>query len=782
MRNIFVTISACAVVVLSACSDQGTTRPDTRATPRFTTDPSSVPCTDPELIDDLIVAYFGAGSPDANSALGKWDNIKRQQAADNTADVTAKTWNLVDFLVTKQQQNKLPANETSELLGRALFCFAGIDGTLPATRNAWVVYPTDSVRTLVTEDGYAGVQLTGANVDETSLISIVESPDTLRTNLDTYPVVYEFSKYPSNVFTDQVTAAVCGAIDVNTPDEVLDHLVLGHNRGAADFELLPKVNVDFLACAPLASASAPTSLGGALLALLLPANLYAAGPGASGIGGTLLEFSPVGPVDPRITVTPNAAGTSAPIGSTVLPPPAVTLLTPNGTPLGGIPVAFTVASGSGSIAPASAATGADGTASSTLWRVGVVAGSNSVTATPGTGGDAVPGAVFVPAVHTFTATATPPTGIEITGGPVAGTTYVAGTILPTATIRVVGEGNRTAEGYTGPIGAGALQGGPLVGTASVNAVAGVASFSDLAIQKAGATQQLRFTAGALFADTGTFAIGAAAAASLAIDGGNGQTALIGTVLGVAAGTTAPSVLVRDAYGNPVAGQTVYFTASNNSAVVTPLVHPTNAAGNASATWQLQSGLNEMLASLDVTPTLDETRFTLFTATGTTSSTPIVACAPGNQKDPINQFVTRVDGSNKHVTDAKFYFSITGSANALTPYRLRVRATVYDRFGVLQRTQDSDVSQVYLRGSNSEQKEANFYFPVAIVSGSNTKVVYTILPAQPITGTISFNTGSCAPGNTKCTVPIACKVVNEAAIATPLGAVYRMSPAIRLFGY
>ena len=106
LRNSFLTISACAVVVLSACSDQGATVPDTRATPRFTTDPSSVPCTDPAQIDSLIIAYFGAGSPDANSALGKWDNIQKQKAAGNTADVTTKTWSLVDFLITKQQQNK----------------------------------------------------------------------------------------------------------------------------------------------------------------------------------------------------------------------------------------------------------------------------------------------------------------------------------------------------------------------------------------------------------------------------------------------------------------------------------------------------------------------------------------------------------------------------------------------------------------------------------------------------------------------------------------------------
>ncbi|QJR37060.1 hypothetical protein [Gemmatimonas groenlandica] len=756
-----------------------------RGTPRFNLDPNAIPCEtiSPSEITGLIEAVFGAGSPDANAALGKWSNIQKQKAAGDLALVVTKTWDLIDFIVTKQKQNKLPANADSERLGRALFCFAGIDATLPQSTNAWVVYPTDLTRTLVTDDGHAGVRLSGENVDAISLISIVPSADTLNTNLDKYPVVYEFSKYPSNTFASEIIAAVCGSIDVNTPDSVLDRLVLGHNLGGTGFELLNEVPIDFLSCGDLVASNAPTSIGDRLLAMLLPKMLYALGPGASGIGGTLLEFSPIGPVDPRVNVTPNAAGTSAPIGSLVLPSPAVTLSTPNGTLLSNIPVTFAIASGGGSITPASTSSNNAGVAS-TEWRLGTTTGSNSATATPTTGGGAaVDGVVFVPAARTFTATATGPTGVEISGGPIAGSTYAAGSALPLATVRVVGENNRTVEGYSGAIVASALQGGPLFGTANKTAVAGVATFNDLSIQKAGATQQLRFTAGTLFANTGVFAIGAASAASLTINGGNNQSALIGTVLGVAAGTVAPSVMVKDAYGNIVAGQTVYFSPSNNSATVTPLVNPSSAAGIASATWQLQSGTNEMLASLDATPTLDESRFKMFTATGTTNSTPIVSCAVGNQKDPISQYVVRVDGSNKSVTDAKFYFSITGSANALTPYNLRVDARVYDRYGVqIGAVKSSQVSQVYLRGNNAEQKEANFYFSNAVTSGQNTKIVFTIVPTQVVSGTISFNAGNCSPGNTKCTVTNECKAVNETPIATPLGPVYRLSPAVRLLGY
>uniref|UniRef100_UPI00286B6EC1 hypothetical protein n=1 Tax=Gemmatimonas sp. TaxID=1962908 RepID=UPI00286B6EC1 len=161
MRKILVAISSCAIVLLAACSDRGTTAPDIRGTPRFNLDPNAIPCEDisPNEITGLIEAVFGAGSPDANAALGKWGNIQKQKASGDLALVVAKTWDLIEFILAKQKQNKLPSNADSERLGRALFCFAGINATLPRTPNAWVVYSSDADRILVTDDGFAGVKL-----------------------------------------------------------------------------------------------------------------------------------------------------------------------------------------------------------------------------------------------------------------------------------------------------------------------------------------------------------------------------------------------------------------------------------------------------------------------------------------------------------------------------------------------------------------------------------------------------------------------------------------------
>ena len=787
MRRIFKAIGTLAVVALAACSDRGSVAPDAENLPRRTLTP--IPCEniDYGAVVGLINTVFGAGSPNANAALGKWDNIQKQNAARNFPTVVAKTWDLVEYILAKQKDGKLPADGDSELLGRSLFCFANINATLPQSRDAWVVYPTDIERTLVTENGYAGLKLAGRNVQETSLISIVPAVAALRTNLDKYPTVYEFSKYPSNVFVEPVTAAVCGAIPSAVPDDVLARMVLGHNKGTSDFELLPKVSVDFLNCAPLALGSAARSFGEKLLGLLLPANLYALGPGASGIGGTLSEFSPIGPVDPQIKVTQNEAGNSAPIGSLVLTPPSVTLSTEKGTLLSGISVAYAATSGGGSIAPGSVLTNVSGVAASTTWRLGTTVGTNTATATPVIGtGDAVLGVIFSPAVITFTAQATAPTGIEITGGPVTGTSYTAGVLLPSAAIRIVGESNRTVEGFTGAITVSALQGGPLFGAATpFPTLAGLGTITGLSIRQAGAANQLQFAAGSLTASTGVFLIGAASASSLVINAGDNQTARFGTVLGSATGTIAPSVLVRDEFGNAVSGATVYFTPTTSSTVT----QATNGSGIAATTWTLQAGPNQLLASLNAAPTTDEARFKLFNATGTTTSTQILSCLPGNQKDPIASYAVRVDGQTGRITDAAFYLSITGSANTLTPYEMVVTASRYKRVGnvdVLDSTFISKRSMVFLRGSASEQKEANFSFPSGFTSGNGTKIVFTIAPAPSqaaFSGTINFNAGTCAPGSTRCaSVTTACKAVNEVLINTPLGAVFRQSPAVKLLGF
>jgi hypothetical protein len=187
-----------------------------------------------------------------------------------------------------------------------------------------------------------------------------------------------------------------------------------------------------------------------------------------GVGGSATEFKldpaapsiplpfPMGPVKPRTpmtgTQTPSVKGgigaKGTTLANTVAAPcpvvegywdapldaacrPGLVIATHLGTPLSGVPVAWARVLGGGAIAAENPAdrtcTGAFGTLVNNTtdatgrigicWNLGVDLGTNTATATPSAGGDAPAGVTFLPAVHTFTATAIKVTPVVATSGP-----------------------------------------------------------------------------------------------------------------------------------------------------------------------------------------------------------------------------------------------------------------------------------------------------------------------------------------------------------------------------
>ena len=85
---------------------------------------------------------------------------------------------------------------------------------------------------------------------------------------------------------------------------------------------------------------------------------------------------------PTATLTLAAGGNqTAPVGTVVAVPPAVKVTDLTGTPVAGVPVAFTVTGGGGSITVPSAITDLQGIASVGSWRLGAIKGTNTLTAT-----------------------------------------------------------------------------------------------------------------------------------------------------------------------------------------------------------------------------------------------------------------------------------------------------------------------------------------------------------------------------------------------------------------
>jgi len=149
---------------------------------------------------------------------------------------------------------------------------------------------------------------------------------------------------------------------------------------------------------------------------------------------------------------------------------------------------------------------------------------------------------------------------------------VNGTTVPSAT-------NLVTLAITGGTGAA---GAVLGGTLTQAAVNGVATFSNLTLDKAGAGYTL--TAGATglsSAPSSAFSITAGAAASLALVSGDNQSAAPSAPL------LLPIVVkVADAFGNGVSGRSVAFAvATGGGSVGTPSA-TTDATGSASTAWTL----------------------------------------------------------------------------------------------------------------------------------------------------------------------------------------------------
>ena len=282
---------------------------------------------------------------------------------------------------------------------------------------------TDSTpdTTVVTPDKFAGVQLDSGSVPQTVLLTITRLPDSpgpLLTQLDQYPLYYEFHVTPQVPFTLPVLVGGCLAGNVSPPDP--SRLRLAHNIAPytpGSIEILAFQAVPFLDCTnaivtgsrsanPLVNLA--SSVWRAARSLFAPERLMAA---AGGVGGTVHTFSPFGLVDTLAVMTPNSPTnqTGAP-GAAVAAPPSVLVQTPTGHPITGLPVDFEITAGGGTLAGGSATTDASGVASTSSWTLGPLAGINAVTATgtPPQTGSGVAGSPL-----TFTATAVSPLGVLV---------------------------------------------------------------------------------------------------------------------------------------------------------------------------------------------------------------------------------------------------------------------------------------------------------------------------------------------------------------------------------
>src|SRR5207302_1607998 len=279
-------------------------------------------------------------------------------------------------------------------------------------------------------------------------------------------------------------------------------------------------------------------------------------------------------VDGRVTVTETAAvtvnsaaaatiaphgggGQTAPAGSAVLIAPSVLVTDAFGNPVSGVSVTFAPGPGSGSVTGATQMSDASGIATVGSWTLGTTAGSNTLTATSGTlSGSPV----------TFTATGTAGAAATIAANSPTSQTATVGTAVSTPPSVIVKDANGNPVAQVPVTFAVAPGNGTITGGSQTTNASGIATVGRWPPSATAATHSRSATSGSLTGSPVTFtATGTAgAAATIAPNSPTSPTAPAGTAV-----SPPPSVIVKDANGNPATGVAVTFTPAEGGGAVMP---------------------------------------------------------------------------------------------------------------------------------------------------------------------------------------------------------------------
>ncbi len=767
MRRSLLGVLLSGTVLLAACGEQ---RARTAAAPLQLdiTATAGTSCPTADSINAEIVALFDGGNQTA--VLSRFANIVAllgpTSPGPDTATARAHTMDVIGFTLNKYKQGTLIGGQSDATkqavvaLVNSFLCYAGLPpGFLLADLGldgAWaLIYPTTPDTDVVTGTKWAGTHLDSGSVSVPTLLTITRLPDSpgpLLTQLDQYPLYYEFHIFPSGTFVLPVIVGVCQAASTVPPDSVLPRLRLAHNVApytAGSIQILPLTPAPFLDCSGADIAAGPSAsrlsefasagwrtVRPMLASLFLPDKLMAFA--TSGVGGTTRNFSPFGAVDTLVVMKALSSLTQRwPVGGTVPDTPTVQLTTPAGHRFSGLSVVFAPSAGSGTVTGGSQTTDTNGVAKVGSWTLGLTAGLQTLIATA-TPPHLNSGVLNSP--MTFSATALPPSQLAFTTQP---SSIVAGsTMTPPVQVAIQdADGHLVTSSTLAVTLASSTNAFTLFGTTTVNAVGGVASFGDLTVQKAGTGYSLLATSGALTSATsGPFSVTHAAAASLLKVSGDSQSAPAGTAL-----TTLPTVRVVDAYGNPVDGVQITFTAQNGG-TVTGAVQYTDVNGLATVGgWTLVAGVDYLLATAAGSNIANNP--VTFTATGTTSTSALVNCPPSSGAgDDLGKAFYLLNYPGTSLKQVDLYLSSNAQGSTPTPYTIQLIAKSGGFNGPVLGT--STVT-VYLRGNSSQNLLTHFVFtPVSIQRNSTVTFQFNVV-SNPIGAGLWFNVGACGLGDTKC---------------------------------
>ena len=394
---------------ISACSDSSSpTAPvATPVTPEASLGTLPGCPTDAQIraqIDALFEGRIEVG------AQARYAAIRIAMAANKTALAQQLMYNTVDWTLAQYSQGNLIGGKSAATQARvttfinSLYCAVGLPaptippGALGPDGAIAIVSPATTTTNVVTDTKTAGIQLPANGVTTPTLITVSRIPGHLLTQLDQYPLYYEFHASPALPGNVDAVVGVCIANDLTPPDP--SRLRVAHNvpdPNPTTIEILPLAPAPFLDCTNALSVGLGPNpslrelasyglarAGHALRALLSPTPAFASYVGTTGLGGTTKQLSPFGVVDTLITVSAVSPTTISGIAGAAVPSsglPSVRVATPTNQPVTNYPVTFTVPSGSeGAISGGAATTNASGVATIGGWTLGATLGTDLVNA------------------------------------------------------------------------------------------------------------------------------------------------------------------------------------------------------------------------------------------------------------------------------------------------------------------------------------------------------------------------------------------------------------------
>ena len=376
-----------------------------------------------------------------------------------------------------------------------------------------------------------------------------------------------------------------------------------------------------------------------------------------------------------------------------------------------------IGAGAGALAGTTTVTAVGGVATFTDLRIDGLIGTRSLQFTAG---------AITSAPSDVVVAAGPAAKLAILAQPSAG----AAAGVPFATQPVVGIQDQFGNAVTAPAQMTAVVGagpGILAGTTTIPTVAGVGTFTDLRFDGTVGGRALQFTSGSLASPlTGTISVGAGPARSIEtfMTGAGAPTYSFGSGLtsGVAV-MPAPRVLVTDQFGNPVANQAVFWTATGTGGTVT--VGPgatTGGLGTAQVdAWVLGIGSNELTAGLfapGAPSNLPGYRDATFTAATPTTGLSIWACtAAPNAKQVLGDL--RINAPTDVIKTVTVRLSTSGTG-PLASYPASIQARLDGPTGPLLA---SATGTVQIPGENLGSAPVTFTFPTAVPTQSATSTIW-----------------------------------------------------------